>query len=194
MKTVFLIFLMAITLSTNAFAKKESFFYENYSVELKFGGWSKHDSDQLGYMDVPLNENHKGLGIEYYQSVSENNKHWLGVGAWYMKDSFDGNSYQVSAAYKYTIPVNYIIDSIEFNINAGVINRTYREMIYYNYNGVREFKRYEEYRDTRLIASPMVTLNFLDHLQVDFTYFPAQLAEHFTGNYELFFFRLGYKI
>tara|TARA_Y100001960_G_scaffold283043_1_gene317819 strand:- start:16895 stop:17476 length:582 start_codon:yes stop_codon:yes gene_type:complete len=193
MKKIFL-FLSFVLFSANVLANEESFFKEDYSIELKFGGWSKHGSDQLGYMDVPLNENHKGLGIEYYQSINDNNQHWLGVGTWYMKDSFDGDSYQVSVAYKYTIPINYIIDSIEFNVNAGIINRTYREMFYNNYGGYREFIGYDEYRATKAIVSPMVTLNFLDHLQLDFTYFPDKLAEHFTGSYELFFFRVGYKI
>tara|TARA_Y100000588_G_scaffold75071_1_gene78108 strand:+ start:98798 stop:99397 length:600 start_codon:yes stop_codon:yes gene_type:complete len=194
MKNAFFIFFITMVLSTNVFAKENSFFEDDSSIELKFGGWSKHDSDKLGYMDVPLNENHRGFGVEYYQSISKNNKHWLGLGTWYMKDSFDGDSFQVSVAYKYTIPINYIIDSVEFNVNAGIINRTYREMFYNNYGGYREFIGYDEYRATKAIVSPMVTLNFLDHLQLDFTYFPDKLAEHFTGNYELFFFRVGYKI
>ena len=194
MKNFLFIILLLSFLPTFSQAEEDSFFKEDSSVELKFGGWSKHNSEELGYMDVPLNENHKGLGIEYYQSISNNNKHWLGVGTWYMKDSFDNNSYQVSAAYKYTIPVDYIIDSIELNINVGIINRTYREMFYTRDQGERIFLGYKENRDTRLIASPIVTLNFLEHLQVDFTYFPAKLAEQFTGSYELFFFRVGYKI
>jgi hypothetical protein len=194
MKTLLYIFLSLTLFSGSIQAEDDSFFKDDYSVELKFGGWSKHDSDQLGYMDVPLNETHRGIGLEYYQSINDNNKHWLGVGTWYMKDSFDGDSYQISVAYKYTIPVDYIIDSIEFNLNAGIINRTYREMFYSNYMGEKHFMGYEESRDTGLVSFPIITLNFLDHLQVDFTYFPAELAEYFTGNYELFFFRLGYKI
>lgn len=166
-------------------------------VDLKFGGWSHHSSSKEGYMDIPLNENHKGLGIEYYKSLSETDKHWVGSGLWYMKDSFDNDSVQVSMAYKYRLYIDYLIHSLDFNINAGVTNRTYIYRLYgkaINDQGVYEkyLKDYNIERETRFTFSPMVTVNFTENLHADFTYMPESLADQ-NDSYELFFFRLGYK-
>lgn len=195
MKYLFIIFTFLATFSLNIQAEdKDSFFGDKSSIEIKFGGWSHHDSTELGYMDVPLNESHNGLGIEYYREIKDHENHFLGAGLWYMKDSFDTDSIQASVAYKYRINVNYLIDSIDLNLNVGVVNRTYREMMYLvSSNGSRRFLGYDEYRATKFIAAPMASINVTEHFQVDFTYLPEFVAETFTGQYELFFFRFGYK-
>lgn len=174
------------------------FFSDNTSIEIKLGGWSHHDSTKLGLMDVPLNEEHKGLGIEYYKEINSRPNHFLGAGFWYMTDSFDSDSYQLSIAYKYRWNVDYLIDSVDFNINAGIVNRTYRtfkykKTIHHDGSSDLELLGYEDNRDTRAIFAPMITINFLDHMQTDFIYYPEGLVE-FGGDYSIFFWRLGVKI
>lgn len=185
-------------MTTHTFAtENESFFGEKESIEIKFGGWSHHDSSEESNMSVRLNENHLGLGIEYYRNVYDTN-HFLGAGLWYMTDSFDNPSYQASIAYKYKWQINKIIDSIDFNINVGVVNRSYREMKYVrklDWNGnvlSREFIGYEESRDTRIATMPFITLNFTEHLHADVTYLPEALSDSIGASYSLFFMRLGY--
>lgn len=197
-----LIFATIITCSTgfaHAKNKEDPFFGDKTEFYIKFGGWSKHSSDKEGYMEIPLNESHKGLGVEAYKNIGNSNNHWLGLGAWYMKDSFDENSLQLSVAYKYRWHFDSIIDSVDFNMNIGLVNRGYATRVFdVKYDSsqqehVRTFKTYEVEKQTKITSTPMVTLNVTEHFHVDFTYLPAIIADE-IDEYEIFFFRLGYKI
>lgn len=183
----------------NIQASEEDFFSDKSSFEFKFGGWSKHSSDRLGYLDVPLNESHNGVGFEYYKAINNHENHFLGSGLWYMKDSFNNDSIQASVAYKYRLKIDYIIDSLDFNLNVGVVNRTYRTMKYERtYQGdspnyEEEFLGYDEYRDNKISVTPLVSINMTENIQVDVSYLPEFVAKHFDSQYGLFFFRFGYK-
>lgn len=163
----------------------------NTEINLKFGGWSHHKSEDKYKDSLPLTQNHKGLGIEYYKAVDDTHlKHWYGVGLWYMKDSFGADSIQVSAAYKYRINLDIpVINSIDLNINAGFVNRYYRT--FYK-NSSHEYFYYTDERKTIPTFSPFITINTPIGLQADFTYVPKFLADSFTAGYELYFMRLGY--
>lgn len=164
-------------------------------LEIKFGGWSHHSSDKDYYNNAPLNENHRGLGLEYYKKISKNNHHWFGGGVWYMKDSFDTPAYHAFASYKYRWQLDTLLDSIDFSFNFGVANRTYRDWEFVVHpNGEKEFSRYIDERETRLSAIPYLTFNFSNNFQVDMTYVPKNIAENYTNGYEIFFFRFGYSI
>ncbi len=182
------------TFSPSEESSWESFKNNDSEIDVKFGGWSNHSSDKPGYMEVPLNENHRGFGLEYYKSLSDSNKHWVGLGGWYMKDSFDSDSFQLSVAYKYRLYVDFLIHSIDFNINVGAVNRTYvdREFLVDRVNNTETFIGYHFERDTRFTSAPMITVNFTENMHADFTYLPEFIADA-NDEYELFFFRLGYK-
>lgn len=194
-KLLFLLLSMPMTIT---YAQDDGFFGDKESIELKFGGWSKHYSDKHPVTDTPLNENHKGLGIEYYRNIKETD-HFLGTGIWYMKDSFGGDSFQAAVSYKYRINDLPIIDSIDLNINIGAVNRLYRQSHYWVYPDINgniykeELNYYEDKRKTKLLVSPFITFNWTEHIQTDFTYLPPKLAEQLGSDFGVFFFRLGYK-
>lgn len=193
MKRIFCFFCFFI--SFNSFANNEliDFFGTNSSSEIKFGGWSNHFSDNDNYFKAPLNETHRGIGFEYYREIKNYENHFLGTGIWYMNDSFDADSIQLSLAYKYRWNIDYIIDSIDFNLNIGVVNRSFRTFLYEEGSNDTIYEGYEDERETQIITAPIITLNFLEHMQFDFTYLPESIAEHFSGHYGLFFCRFGYK-
>lgn len=203
MKKLLISLALTVISSTSAFADtnvqdaNDSFFNDQSILELKFGGWSKHDSSDELQMQAPLNETHNGFGIEYYKGIRALPNHYLGLGAWYMKDSFDHNAYQVSLGYKYRWNIDYLIDSIDFNMNIGVVNRTFRSFTYsavYNSNQFVdwELKDYEDVRKTKLTTMPMITVNVLEHLQADIVWYPKFVAD-MNNDYSLVFFRFGYQ-
>lgn len=177
----FLLGTAILAASTNVMAEEE----KKDFFDIKFGGWSFTDSDQ------DLNDNHKGIGLDYYRSFSKNDRHYLGASVFYMRDAYDENSYQIAAVYKYSIPVNNFIDSVDLNFGFGLNNRTYQEDTFtLDPNG---HKIYDTDRDTRLVSIPYVTVNFTQNLQMDFTYTPEDWANSLTEHNEVFFFRFGYR-
>lgn len=197
------LFFSILFFSANAFSfNLDDYFKEDNVVKFKFGGWSKHNPTLPDYEKPPINENHRGVGIEFYKELKDYENHYLGLGAWYMEDSFNMDSIYFAAAYEYKIPFDedFIIDSVAFNLNAGITSRSERTLVYYvtydKYGNITD-SRYAYHRDERIFTiatMPVVTLNVTEHLHMDFTYVPEFLSENFGGGYEVFFFRLGYTL
>lgn len=201
-KQIYLFFFMLFISNSSLAFELDNYFKEEPVIKFKFGGWSYHNPVGEDHDKPPINENHRGVGFEYYKELKDYDNHFLGLGAWYMEDSFFMDSIYLAAAYEYKIPFDddFIFDSIDFNLNAGVSSRSKRTLVYYvtyDRNGnltSREYGYHEDNREFIFTTMPIVSLNFTKNLHADFTYVPEFLAESFGGGYELFFFRLGYTL
>jgi hypothetical protein len=181
---VLLLSVLVFTLPSISYAKNASELALDYSrteITLKFGGWSKHSShvdkiaEKYNFKKIKYNESHRGFGLEGSIPFRDTN-HYIFIGAWYMKDSYNKDSFHLGIGYKYRINTNLpLLDSIDLNIAAIYMNRgtpVEANIIkgYYdeNYNiKYRLVKTKEIIRKGLILPVPYVTFNITPRINID---------------------------
>lgn len=186
MKKIILAFSIMVS-SFSAIAESNYFNLDKAEYTVKFGGWSYHGDGLTKkmihkYQDTKFkyNENHSGLGFEYAMPI-KNSNHFLTGGAWYMKDSFNKDSFHLGLGYKYRFNLDYdYLDSIDLNLvltyyNRGVIDSTNQLMatIGVDSNGnplEPEYnldKNIKIKRDNFTLPTPYITFNITERVNID---------------------------
>lgn len=104
---------------------------EEYEVQFKFGGWSKHKQESKS--EYEFNESHNGFGLSLYNHMKKDKLFGTfdaySYDTWYMRDSFDKEQYQLGmSAYKtwqIDIPA---IEKVQFVLAGGVMKRSYGQI------------------------------------------------------------------
>lgn len=157
-------------------------------LSVKFGGWSHHfkaSGPHNVYEREGYNENHQGLGIEYNQQLSEGGNHRISSGYFYMKDSFTHPMHVLSAGYKYRWRWSSIY-GVDFSLNSGLINRTYRSFRITGNDYEVSFRR-----DTQMFILPSLTVHFTKDFHADMSYIMENTVAG-QSSPAIAFFRLGY--
>jgi hypothetical protein len=170
---------------------------------VKFGGWSKH-SDFTVYNIAKPNEDHRGLGIQYWKKSPKLNDYFdstnfeVGGEAWYMKDSNNKDSLMLSTGIRLPYKTESLWPLTEASVVVGATYH-YRSTMDVRYRtdtdqqtGEKYISYYETDISRRHLLTPMLmsTVTLFNTLDVDFTYIPSFFDQH--GN--IFFVRLGFPI
>ena len=153
-------------------------FNVNAEFVAKFGGWSKH-SDKAYGNGIKYNESHRGYGFDYING--DGNFKFIS-GVWYMKDSYNKDSFQIGAGVSYTVN-----EYIDFNLVVAHFDRSVVEVARgdYDENGWEKFRIV---RTQFVLPLPYVTINLSDKINMDI----MALVNPFEGS-SVIFARLGYK-
>ncbi len=150
-------------------------FNANAEFVVKFGGWSKHSNKEY-VIGKNHNESHNGYGFDYLYGDGDLK---LITGAWYMKDSYNRDSYQVGVGGSY----NYN-KYLSVNLTLTYFNRSFVEEMEY------KDKIYSRVvRGNLIYPLPYVTINITDKLNMDV----MAIVDFFGGGGGVGFVRLGYK-
>lgn len=140
-----LIFLLSFSATANTF--------------LSFGGWSHHFGDMP---EGEYNEQHNGFGIEHYFGE----KHQLGVGAFYMTDSYGKEAYHVGASFRRNF------GNLSIDAKLMYLNRSGLQVQKWSRNG-QEYLEVKAVRIDFVGIVPFINYTFNNNLGVSFTLLPS---------------------
>lgn len=153
-------------------------FNVNAEFVAKIGGWSKH-SDKAYGNGIKYNESHNGYGFDYIKGDGDFK---FISGLWYMKDSYNKDSFQVAAGVSYTVN-----EYVDVNLALTYFDRSVIEVE----KGVYDEDGWEKFQVVRtqfVLPLPYVTINLTDKINMDI----MALVNPFEGS-SVVFARLGYK-
>lgn len=151
--------------------------------------YSEFSSKEQQSFDWDLEEQTYGIGVSYLGRPSHSKNHWFGIGAEFYDDQYSNAAYQLNGLYKFRLPVEYIIDGIEFNFKVGLVNRFYREISH----PLPNLTIYEEERETRFAATPSVTVAITKNFTTEVIYLPEDWGENITDGYEMWLVKVGLR-
>tara|TARA_B100002019_G_C21269851_1_gene601562 strand:+ start:3132 stop:3752 length:621 start_codon:yes stop_codon:yes gene_type:complete len=146
----------------------------DYSFNLKFGGFSKHFKTETNNIynestgkDYDYNESHNGIGFDISKELE--NKNLFRYIFWYMKDSYDKDSFHFGAGYSYNIQSSFF-EKIYFNIDVLYMKRSEflsKETIYID-NDLYKFNRSFSIEDKNILAPiPSITIYLTERFNLD---------------------------
>lgn len=175
---------LPMLLSTPAMAKSNKVMFNIDTIV-----YSQFDSGEARTFDEDLNDQTYGLGFSYLARPSFDKKHWFGLGVDFYDDQFKNPAYQLSGIYKFRLEFDHVIDAIEFNVKAGVVNRYYRSVV--NENDDTIF--YSEDRETRFALTPSVGVAITKNFTTEVIYMPEDWGENITDGYEMLMVKVGLR-
>ena len=155
------------------------------TVQVKFGGWSKHYYESPYNTKFDLNESHSGFGLQLYQRRPVLNFFdGYSFDVWYMKDSFYKDQIQGGMTLYKDLQINRaMLHKIQFALTSGFMSRS-RGVIKAKTGGII----YTERINIPFIL-PGVSWYVTQRFNLDFTYIP-KLGD--INEFDTIFFRAGY--
>lgn len=132
------------------------------SIQLKFGGWSKHTNTEFNY-----NENHNGIGIAYEHEKDFLFFNGIAAEAFTMTDSTNERQVQASVTAFKRFKLNGVpLHAIDLNLSTGVMNRGW----WYDQDKDNNF--YNTKKKTFAYMLPSLTMHLTKHIHADLVYIP----------------------
>lgn len=185
--------LLPILLSSTAQAKNDRVMFNIDTIvytEMTPSEKNKIDYENFDVYNGSYNEQMYGIGASYLVRARHSPYHWFGVGFEYYDDQFENSAYQLNGIYKFRIPFKYVIDGIEFNFKAGLVNRLYVDVR----EPIDNVTFVEMERETRFGFTPSMNIAITKNFTAEVIYMPEDWSENITDGDEMLMVKLGLRL